>query len=69
MKIIEVTVSPQGEVRLETKGFAGASCEAASRELVAALGATTKTQRTSEFYVRQDVAQRQQIGGQGGGGP
>jgi hypothetical protein len=40
-KIIEIIVSPNGETKLETKGFAGASCQDASRFLEQALGQTT----------------------------
>ncbi|MBX3427549.1 MAG: DUF2997 domain-containing protein [Pirellulales bacterium] len=63
MTTIEILVSPRGEVRLEPRGFAGARCEAATRELEAALGAIVGRQRTAEFYavdlaVRQDATQR-----------
>jgi hypothetical protein len=37
-QIIEVIVSPTGETKLQTKGFAGASCQQASKFLEAALG-------------------------------
>ncbi len=50
MRIIEVLISPNGETRLETKGFAGASCRAASELLERALGQTTGEQLTSEFH-------------------
>ena len=31
MKVIEVTVSPSGETSVQTKGYAGVDCLAASR--------------------------------------
>ena len=37
MKTIEITVSSQGEARLQTKGFTGSSCREASRLLEQAL--------------------------------
>ncbi len=50
MKTIEITVSPQGEIRLETKGFAGASCQDASRFIENALGEMLSHQPTAERY-------------------
>ena len=38
MKVIEIIISPQGEARVQTKGFAGAACQEASRFLEQALG-------------------------------
>lgn len=56
MKQIEVIVMPDGECRVETKGFAGALCQAASRFLERVLGTCTARTRTSEFY-RTDARQ------------
>ena len=53
MKTIEIIVSPQGETRLETRGFAGASCQAASRLLEQALGIRQTEQLTAEFHQTQ----------------
>jgi hypothetical protein len=50
LKIIEVVISPSGETRVETKGFSGASCRAASELLERALGQKTDEQLTSEFH-------------------
>ena len=47
---IEVTVSPQGETRIETKGFAGGACRDASKVLEAALGVRETEQLTTEFH-------------------
>ncbi|MFL5270517.1 MAG: DUF2997 domain-containing protein [Anaeromyxobacteraceae bacterium] len=47
---IEVTLSPEGEVRLVTHGLKGQSCVAETEVLEKALGAVTKRERTSEFY-------------------
>ena len=49
-KIIEVTVSPQGETTIQTKGFAGEQCRDATRSLEAALGLRTREQLTGEFH-------------------
>jgi hypothetical protein len=49
-KTIEVIVSPTGQIQIETKGFAGASCRDASRFLEEALGVKTEDRPTAEFY-------------------
>lgn len=62
MKIIEVTISPAGEISLQTKGFAGAACQAASRQLEQALGIKSRERLTTEFHtasVTSAVEQRQ----------
>lgn len=50
MKTIEILISPKGEVRLETTGFNGVACRAASRFLEQALGRATAEQLTSEYH-------------------
>ena len=59
MKIIVVVISPQGETKLETTGFAGAECREASRSIERALGEPAAEQLTSEFYT-QPIEQSQQ---------
>jgi hypothetical protein len=49
-KIIEIIVSPNGVTHLETKGFSGSSCQAASQLLEQALGLKESEQLTAEFY-------------------
>ena len=58
VRIIEVTVSPQGETTVQTKGFVGAECLQASRWLEQALGIATGDVKTAEFY-QQAVAEQQ----------
>jgi hypothetical protein len=58
-RIIEVIVSPQGEVTLQTKGYAGRDCLQASKFLEQALGVVTNDQKTTEFY--QTETARQQL--------
>jgi hypothetical protein len=50
MKTIEIVVSPKGESKIETKGFAGAGCQEATRAMEQALGAKTSETLTGEFY-------------------
>jgi hypothetical protein len=57
-RLIEVIVSPQGEVTLQTKGYAGGDCLQASQFLEQALGVVVKDQKTAEVYQRE-VTQQQ----------
>ena len=59
IKTIEVTVAPNGETSVETKGFAGAECQDASRFIEQALGQRTGERLTAEFHQRPQVAQQQ----------
>ncbi len=63
MKIIEIIVTPKGEARVQTKGFAGADCQQASRFLEQALGQCTKEQLTAEFHQSTNSVQQQQHAG------
>jgi hypothetical protein len=56
-KIIEIAVSPTGQTKIETKGFAGSSCRDASRFLEETLGLKTDERLTAEFYGQE--AERQ----------
>lgn len=49
-RTIEITISPTGQSKLETKGFAGPSCRDASRFLEEALGERASEQPTTEFH-------------------
>lgn len=62
-RTIEIIVSPQGETRLETKGFAGNSCRQASQFLEQALGAAASEKLTPEFYAQANTTQQVQQGG------
>ena len=60
-QIIEIIVAPNGQTRVETKGFAGSQCRQASQFLEAALGRRTSEQLTAEFHqqVTSEQPQRQ----------
>ena len=57
MKTIEITISPRGESKVETKGFRGGECREASRFVEQALGQRTAETLTAEFYQGQQTAQ------------
>ena len=67
-QIIEIIVAPDGATRLETKGFAGSNCLAASGFLEDALGKKLTDERTAEFYrpVEQWLAVQQGLPGSQG---
>ena len=58
-KIIEIVVSPSGESKLETRGFAAGECREASRSLIEALGMKQQEQLTAEFHVAVENSQSQ----------
>ena len=61
---IEIVISPQGEAKIETKGYAGSSCRAASQFLEQALGTRSSEQLTAEFHQQLTTDQAvQQRGG------
>ncbi|MCE9554684.1 MAG: DUF2997 domain-containing protein [Planctomycetes bacterium] len=60
MKLIEVIVSPTGETKVETKGFAGAECQQASQFIEKALGQRIAESLTAEFHSVQQAEQQHQ---------
>lgn len=60
MKTIEIIVSPKGETRVETKGFAGGECREASRFVEEALGKREQERMTPESYQQQLTEERTQ---------
>ena len=56
MKTVEIVVSPQGETRVETKGFGGNECRQASEFIEKALGQRTGERLTAEFHQVNEVA-------------
>lgn len=62
-KTIEITVSSDGSTRVETRGFAGAACQQASRFVEVALGRRIGEQLTEEFYAAQTTSEQTQVKG------
>jgi hypothetical protein len=58
---IIITVSPTAEVRLETRGFTGSACRAASRSLEQALGVVQRETLTSEFHTAQPELRQREV--------
>ncbi len=59
-KTIEITVSPTGESKVETKGFTGSSCRDASKFIEQALGEKVSDKPTAEMF--QTEANPQRVG-------
>ena len=60
MKTIEIVVSPTGQTQVQTRGFTGSECRAASEFIEQALGQRTNEQLTSEFHQQADQQQSHQ---------
>lgn len=58
MKTIKAIITPQGEVQIETTGFKGSACEAATADLEKALGKTTNKTKKPEFYASHTAQQK-----------
>jgi len=52
LKTIEITVSPKGETRIETKGFTGNECRDASKFIESALGKSIGQTLKPEFHIQ-----------------
>ena len=58
-KTIEIIVSPNGQSRVETKGFVGSDCRQASQFIERALGQRSDELLKAEFY--QTATSNQQL--------
>jgi hypothetical protein len=63
MKTIEIIVQPDGQTRVETKGFVGPECRDASAFIEKALGQRTGERLTGEFYAQQQQREELREGG------
>ena len=50
MKTIEIIVAPDGQTRVETRGFTGSECRQASQFVEQAIGRQTDERLKAEFY-------------------
>jgi hypothetical protein len=53
---IELVFTPDGQVRLETRGLKGRTCLAETEALEKAIGTVERRTRTSEFYQQPATA-------------
>jgi hypothetical protein len=59
-KTIEIVVAPNGQTRVETKGFSGSECCQASQFIEQALGQRQHEQLKAEFYQAQNQQDAQE---------
>tara|TARA_Y100001951_G_C11231617_1_gene234964 strand:- start:245 stop:430 length:186 start_codon:yes stop_codon:yes gene_type:complete len=52
MKTIDVIIDTDGNIEVQTSGFAGAECKKATAELERQLGKVTHDEVTSEYHKR-----------------
>ena len=62
-KTIEIIIAPNGQSKVETKGFTGSECREASRFIEQAIGQQTNEILKSEFH-QTAIAQQQVRQGQ-----
>ena len=51
---LEITIGPDGEVRIVTHGLKGQACLAETKDLEKALGEVKQREKTREFYLAED---------------
>lgn len=61
MKAFEVIVDAEGKVSIKAVGFKGNACEKASKALEEAMGITTKSTKTPDWYQQEQSCQK--VGG------
>ena len=61
-KTIEIVVAPDGQTRVETRGFTGSECRQASQFMERALGRQTDEVLKAEFYQTASSQERVQEG-------
>ncbi|MHB1038180.1 MAG: DUF2997 domain-containing protein [Pirellulales bacterium] len=59
-KILDIIVTPQGKVSVQTLGFTGSSCRDASKFLEQALGQRVGEHLTAEFHQVESARQSRQ---------
>ena len=57
-RVIEVVISPQGAVTVQTRGYAGSDCLQASKFIEESLGVAVNDRKTGEFYESATVEQQ-----------
>ena len=53
---LEITIGPDGEVHIVTRGLKGQACLAETKDLEKALGEVKQREKTREFYQEEDKA-------------
>lgn len=61
--VIEVIISPTGEVSIQTRGYTGSTCRQASQFLEKALGQVAQDRPTAEMYQSETTRQQNKARG------
>lgn len=61
MKEIEIIISPDGQVKVEAKGFRGRECATATADFLKELGGKQCETKKSEWYQKERLATRQTV--------
>ena len=59
MSQIIVTITPDGHSTVEAKGVRGSGCQALTREIEKAIGATASDSKTAEFHQQAATTRRE----------
>ena len=62
LKTIEIIIAPNGQTKVETKGFTGSECRDASRLIEQALGQQASEVLKAEFHQSASAQQQLQQG-------
>ena len=54
---LQISITPEGEVKIEVKGVKGADCTEVTKEIEEALGVVTDRQYTGEYYQQEQSTQ------------
>ncbi len=58
---IEINVTPEGETSVQTMGFAGPACRAASKPYEDVVGAKAAERLTPEYHATETVSEQERL--------
>lgn len=61
MPQVIITITPDGQSKVEAKGVSGPTCKDLTRSIERALGKTTADQNTAEFHRHASIAKSQEL--------
>jgi hypothetical protein len=62
MRVVEILITPSGQLTINAAGFSGTDCEKATAFLEQALGQLTAKQRKPEWHQRNQRTHQQKVG-------
>jgi uridine kinase len=58
MKVIKVTIKPDGKTTIEVNGVKGGGCTSLTEGLQKKLGLTVSSEKTNEYYEQEEEKER-----------